>query len=1220
MRVQGSPKFVAQIRRIVAHEYYNARNFDYDVALLQLKTAWPDSLSHLIQPVCIPALAQPLQTGDRCWVTGWGSMSEGDKDYPTVLQEAEVEIIDQRLCQNRYGPLSPRMVCAGVMSGKRDACRTYRIAGLHKEGLSAARPRSPPSIAQSALGGCQCPPECCFLRLAGKKLPWKRWLPGTLPVVPVTAAVIILALCYCLSPATSVFYLGGSVEIANMSFSSELAEPTSRQFLLQATAVENDYASVHCGCPPKCVPSAARFFTHCELTVQPPQSYSVGGQRSSGQLTGKPAGARPDYRGRWGAVSGVAGAREGEEGGVRAFYWSKFSAPVGIAQQIKKDRSSNLRRVSGTEPHMNFSPREEVYSLDEDLDTVELFASDSEEYDLGVKSAISFDLYAKYGNNQTLTLTSPKKPYYQWRLRVPSGHVVRLVILTLHGASPGNCGAHKLSAYDFLLPLQNKIIARWCGLPVTWTPPVIKLTSSGNVMLVTFSFNRQRESALFKAYFQAVPKIGCGGSSTSWNGTLASPYYPSHYPPNVDCSWTLKAPLPGYLLSLTVVALDIQESPVSNTCDKDWLEINGISNHVPSAAIARYITDHCESELLCAEQKIYAAQVNLTVETANADPMQGFAMHRVTVETAVKRQTASAVCDGVTDCKDRSDEINCTRAIKKKCSPSSYKCRDGKCVSKLNPECDGRKDCSDGSDEVGCGCGTRPTKKSKIVGGEDARSGEWPWQVSLQMGRYGHICGASVIASRWLLSAAHCFQDSDSIRYSDSSSWKAYIGMRIINIISSSVVTRQVKRIVVHPQYDHYTSDYDIALLELSASVLFNEFIQPACVPARSHFFSTETSCFVTGWGVLVEDGEISSVLQEATVKIISHNTCNKFYDDAVTSRMLCAGNLHGGVDACQDPSGSPLLTAQGEKLKDGSVPATVQCVYIKGTFWIHFAGWDPLRWVCSSSRLTSLQPLSVVSSGNVMLIAFQSQEKRFNELEATVRFIDDVSCGGRITSFNGSLSSPFYPTYYPPNRDCLWTITVPASHLRIRIGFVTLNLDGLQSDCDKDWVSVNSKRYCGASAVPPVVVSSSNILTVQFHTDSAGTSRGFLAEYSSFDPKDTCPGGLFKCTSGECVSSTLFCDGTPDCKDESDEDSCNGKGCGRRPVLHSRIVGGHSAGPGEWPWQVSLHFRQRGHICGASLISQRWIISASHCFQDSGASRYAPASPPEDWSSIERH
>ncbi|MGH0165777.1 UNVERIFIED_CONTAM: hypothetical protein FKN15_049470 [Acipenser sinensis] len=55
-------------------------------------------------------------------------------------------------------------------------------------------------------------------------------------------------------------------------------------------------------CPPKRVPSADRFFTLCRLTVQPPQSYSVGGQRSPGHLTGKPAGARPDYRGRWCAV------------------------------------------------------------------------------------------------------------------------------------------------------------------------------------------------------------------------------------------------------------------------------------------------------------------------------------------------------------------------------------------------------------------------------------------------------------------------------------------------------------------------------------------------------------------------------------------------------------------------------------------------------------------------------------------------------------------------------------------------------------------------------------------------------------------------------------------------------------------------------------------------------------------------------------------------------
>ncbi|MGH0150345.1 UNVERIFIED_CONTAM: hypothetical protein FKN15_051143 [Acipenser sinensis] len=50
-------------------------------------------------------------------------------------------------------------------------------------------------------------------------------------------------------------------------------------------------------CPLKRVPSAARFFTHCRLAMQLPQSYSVGGQHSSGQLIGKPAGTRPDHKG-----------------------------------------------------------------------------------------------------------------------------------------------------------------------------------------------------------------------------------------------------------------------------------------------------------------------------------------------------------------------------------------------------------------------------------------------------------------------------------------------------------------------------------------------------------------------------------------------------------------------------------------------------------------------------------------------------------------------------------------------------------------------------------------------------------------------------------------------------------------------------------------------------------------------------------------------------------
>lgn len=93
-------------------------------------------------------------------------------------------------------------------------------------------------------------------------------------------------------------------------------------------------------------------------------------------------------------------------------------------------------------------------------------------------------------------------------------------------------------------------------------------------------------------------------------------------------------------------------------------------------------------------------------------------------------------------------------------------------------------------------------------------------------------------------------------RYSDARAWRAYMGMRVMTTGNNGAITRPIRRIVLHPQYDQFTSDYDIALLELSAPVFFNDLVQPVCVPAPSHTFTTGTSCYVTGWGVLMEDGK----------------------------------------------------------------------------------------------------------------------------------------------------------------------------------------------------------------------------------------------------------------------------------------------------------------------------------------------------------------------------
>uniref|UniRef100_A0A8C6U168 Transmembrane serine protease 3a n=1 Tax=Neogobius melanostomus TaxID=47308 RepID=A0A8C6U168_9GOBI len=52
---------------------------------------------------------------------------------------------------------------------------------------------------------------------------------------------------------------------------------------------------------------------------------------------------------------------------------------------------------------------------------------------------------------------------------------------------------------------------------------------------------------------------------------------------------------------------------------------------------------------------------------------------------------------------------------------------------------------------------------------------------------------------------------------------------------------------------------------------------------------------------------------------------------------------------------------------------------------------------------------------------------------------------------------------------------------------------------------------------------------------------------------------------------------------------------CGRRPQYSSRIVGGNMSRPGQFPWQVSLQIRGE-HMCGGSIITSQWVLTAAHC------------------------
>ncbi|NXJ72177.1 DMBT1 protein, partial [Rostratula benghalensis] len=110
--------------------------------------------------------------------------------------------------------------------------------------------------------------------------------------------------------------------------------------------------------------------------------------------------------------------------------------------------------------------------------------------------------------------------------------------------------------------------------------------------------------------------------------------------------------------------------------------------------------------------------------------------------------------------------------------------------------------------------------------------------------------------------------------------------------------------------------------------------------------------------------------------------------------------------------------------------------------------------------------------------------------------------CGGSISNSSGVLQSPFYPGSYPNNADCLWEIQVE-NNFRVMLTFRDI---AMQSDrCQYDYVEVYDGpphsspllgRLCSGSL--PTYTSSSNMMSVRFHSDSRYTFRGFQAHYSS--------------------------------------------------------------------------------------------------------------------------
>uniref|UniRef100_A0A2M4BPH7 Putative serine protease desc4 n=2 Tax=Anopheles marajoara TaxID=58244 RepID=A0A2M4BPH7_9DIPT len=246
------------------------------------------------------------------------------------------------------------------------------------------------------------------------------------------------------------------------------------------------------------------------------------------------------------------------------------------------------------------------------------------------------------------------------------------------------------------------------------------------------------------------------------------------------------------------------------------------------------------------------------------------------------------------------------------------------CVRRLEPRISTKRISETQCDQYPTATGL----SNHIFNGVAAQFGEFPHMAALGYGyaRNGNTpspfrCAASLISSRFLLTAAHCLRERPT-----------FVRLGVLELQPARVIDEPldigIRTAIPHPDYNPVTYRNDIALLELDQPALDWPFVDPAClytkpIAGASANATKGTSgvlpvLSVQGWGtVLPGDTEPAPRLMKANVTVLERDAC---IASLPRTRRNPAG-LHDGqlcalgrnkrnetvADTCPGDSGGPI-------------------------------------------------------------------------------------------------------------------------------------------------------------------------------------------------------------------------------------------------------------------------------------------------------------------------